>query len=472
MTDFNEKQLEELLTEHLSETSLVNDLNRINPFNSAITKIITGMVLITITLQFLYLNYILPVIGIMLIYLGMRTLRHGNRWFTAGWLAALASLIMMTMNLVLAVTPYNSVIESWSGWAAHGVRVFFLFCLGMGMWQAGLDAGLKHPKMPTWPVILWQLVLIILAAIQVNGWTVLLFMLYAWIRMVKHIVHCADDLEKAGYVVPVSPVWFSAKPLMAAYLTVLLAVMFGTSILVNYTPVDGKTADLVAEVNAAETVEIRETLLAVGFPETVLADIQNEHLLDLGSAENIRAVDTGSDMNHTDRMEGRSVSVKLADGRMKTFVWFEYAEGTHAGLVDSVKMQYDENQINYGAEMRLLWENGGTTWLAEPHLTEYTSQYLWFGDISTNAYYTTKYSFPFRADHPRGYITWWTEEEDGRPVTWSMNSTTFHCLRTPMVLPYVELPQNMDGVVLFGGFGDGWGQEKFQIYATPRFGEA
>lgn len=72
MTDFNEKQLEQMLCEHLPETALAGALTDINPFREAVSKVIAGLVLTTFTLQFLYLNYILPTIGVMLIYLGMR----------------------------------------------------------------------------------------------------------------------------------------------------------------------------------------------------------------------------------------------------------------------------------------------------------------------------------------------------------------------------------------------------------------
>lgn len=87
MTDFNERQLEELLQTSLPETSLVENLTGINPFGAAIDKIIAGMVMTTITLNFWGLNYIIPTMGLLLIYLGMRTLRTGNGWFRTGWLA-------------------------------------------------------------------------------------------------------------------------------------------------------------------------------------------------------------------------------------------------------------------------------------------------------------------------------------------------------------------------------------------------
>lgn len=470
MTDFNEKQLEELLMKQLPETPLAGKVEKINPFGAAVNKIITGMVLSTITLNFLYLNYILPTVGIMLIYLGMRTLRSGNLYFRLGWLAALGKLGFTTLHLLLQVTPYVSLVDGWGIWAGQAVHILFMLFFGLGIRQAGLDAGMDNPKMATWPVILWQLVLVILALNGLSGWTVIIILLYAWIKMVKNIYHCADDLAEAGYVVPASTVWFSAKPLMIAYFAILLAVMTGASLLVHYTPVDAQKVALTEVIGAdAEAMEIRSDLAAKGFPEELLMQIADEDLADIGSVAAVSADSEKQNETDASRISGESVSVLTEEGKIKTFVWFEYMEGKHAGLVDSVKLQYDEYQKHTEVKSRLFYEKKGETWSAKLQLMEDSNTYLWFGDISTNVYSMTKYSFPFMADNPRGYFTWWTENEDGSPVYWSLHNAVFNCLRTPLVLPYVELPENAGGVVLFGGFGSGLGQEKFQIYANPGF---
>ncbi len=475
MTDFNERQLEELLQTSLPETSLVENLTGINPFGAAIDKIIAGMVMTTITLNFWNLNYIIPTIGLLLIYLGMRTLRTGNGWFCVGWLASMARAALNIFNLLLLVTPHYNLMAGWGTWAGLGLNLLFLVCLGKGIQTAAQDAELKNPKMATWPVIIWLAVMTVLALAEYSGWALTILLIYAWVKMLKHIYHCTDDLKEAGYVVPAAPVWFSAKPLFFAILGLLTAALIGLSMLCNYTPVDSETVTETDVIGAsAEAVEIREKLAAEGFPAEVLNHILDEDLLDLGGAENITAVDAlfeDNNTSNTERMDGWSVSVFTGGGRMKTFVWFEYVDGKHAGLVDSVKVQYDEYQMTSDIKARLFWEKKDETWLAEPVMKETENTYLWFGDISTNKFYTSKYSFPLLADNPHGYFTWWTEEPDGSPVAWGMNSTTFNCLRTPLVLPYMELPDNPNGVVLFGGFGDGFGQDKFQIYATPRFGD-
>ena len=58
----------------------------ITPFRDFITRIIAGLVLGSITLHFLGLAWILPLVGSILIYSGMRGLRCVNRWMRAAWI--------------------------------------------------------------------------------------------------------------------------------------------------------------------------------------------------------------------------------------------------------------------------------------------------------------------------------------------------------------------------------------------------
>ncbi|MGN0712843.1 MAG: hypothetical protein ACI4LJ_03590 [Anaerovoracaceae bacterium] len=172
MTDFNEKQLEQMLCEHLPETTLAGALTDINPFREAVSKVIAGLVLTTFTLQFLYLNYILPTIGVMLIYLGMRTLRSGNGYFRTGWLLSLLRVILVSFQMLVTVTPYSGILGDWALWLGQGIHLGFLFCLGMGIRKAGLQAGLEHPKMATWPVMLWQILFLGIAMVGSSSWTI------------------------------------------------------------------------------------------------------------------------------------------------------------------------------------------------------------------------------------------------------------------------------------------------------------
>ena len=55
----------------------------VSPWRSAMSCVVWGIALKTLTLQLLYLHYILPTLGCILLVLGFRTLRRENsalRW--------------------------------------------------------------------------------------------------------------------------------------------------------------------------------------------------------------------------------------------------------------------------------------------------------------------------------------------------------------------------------------------------------
>ena len=52
-----------------------------NPWQAAMSRILWGMALTTFRLEFFYLQYLLPLLGAALMYLGYRSLRRENPWF-------------------------------------------------------------------------------------------------------------------------------------------------------------------------------------------------------------------------------------------------------------------------------------------------------------------------------------------------------------------------------------------------------
>ena len=75
-------------------------------------RIVVGTALLTFRFQFFYLQYLLPLLGAVLVYLGYRSLRLENRWFRLGWLLS-ALLLASHMALdVLAATPVMAMLAA------------------------------------------------------------------------------------------------------------------------------------------------------------------------------------------------------------------------------------------------------------------------------------------------------------------------------------------------------------------------
>ncbi len=96
------------MIEHLSElTPPEEEIRKTNPWSKPIDFITWGFILTTLHLNFIYLQYILPTIGVILIFLGFRSLRNENKYFKVAWILSIVKLLLQLGNLVWISTPLN-----------------------------------------------------------------------------------------------------------------------------------------------------------------------------------------------------------------------------------------------------------------------------------------------------------------------------------------------------------------------------
>ena len=68
-------------------------VEEVTPWKRAMNRVLVGMALSTVTLNFWLLDTILPAIGVVLMLLGFRSLRLENRWFRSCFVLALIRAI-------------------------------------------------------------------------------------------------------------------------------------------------------------------------------------------------------------------------------------------------------------------------------------------------------------------------------------------------------------------------------------------
>ena len=77
----------------------------VSPWRSAMSCVVWGIALKTLTLQLLYLDYILPTLGCILLVLGFRTLRQENRALRWAYGLSIAAVVLRSAAMVLAALP-------------------------------------------------------------------------------------------------------------------------------------------------------------------------------------------------------------------------------------------------------------------------------------------------------------------------------------------------------------------------------
>ena len=144
------------------DRSLMEDLSQLppapgevesyTPWRAAMTKILWGMGLTTFRFEFFYLQYILPLLGAALLYLGYRTLRRENRWFRLCWVLSGVLLAVHMATDILTATPVmgwiiqNSTLQWGLTWLLQGMNLLMLFSLWRGTRTAFAVVGEKQPK--------------------------------------------------------------------------------------------------------------------------------------------------------------------------------------------------------------------------------------------------------------------------------------------------------------------------------------
>ena len=139
-SSMSEKDFDAMLEGSVSETPPEDVVEKITPWKKAMNRVLAGMALCAITLNFLCLNYILPAVGIVLQLLGFRALRRENKWFNACFAVTIIRAAYFFPTLVLNTTIFHATILTPSVTSAlTAASVVLMLAEFVCLWQ-GLRA--------------------------------------------------------------------------------------------------------------------------------------------------------------------------------------------------------------------------------------------------------------------------------------------------------------------------------------------
>lgn len=250
----------------------------INPWSMAMTRVLWGLGLITITLNFLYLDVILPAVGGLLLVLGFRTLRRENAPLRWGYRLALLALAIRFAGDVLAALPVD--VGNTLAYVHIPVTLALYVCLWRGMVGVSRAAGEEKPAATAaGAMAVFYAVLTVLALIGVEGWLLVLPMLVLYILLLRSMVRLSRSLADTGYAITAAPVRLPDAAVLWGGLGVLLAAVLLAMFLGQRYPMDWHARD-----DAPQDETIRQQLLTKGFPSYVLDDLTAEEVAQLSGA--------------------------------------------------------------------------------------------------------------------------------------------------------------------------------------------
>lgn len=433
---------EALLAQSVAELPPEEIVADVTPWRRAMNRILFGMALCAITLNFLCLNYILPAVGTVLLLLGFRALRRENRWLGGCFAVTVIRAACFFATLILNTTILQSAVftpaVTTTLTVTNAVLLLTLyFCFWRGLLAVQKKAGLPAQAGGALALIVWYALVCVLAAVHYTGWIVPIAMLVGYGCILRSLYRLSGALDEAGYAIAPGPVRVTDRCLVLVIAAVLgigctLGYLFGSSYRMDWQPADTS--------KQTQTEAIRQQLLDLGFPEAVLNDLTPEDIAACDGA--LRVVSVTEDHPFND---GRTVSHKESDGEGGVVSVLDTVYDVRELRLTGVAVQLPGAQETwrvfhhflwttdpgfYGTEVlqiwsadqntpdgwrfagdvtgRVLYDRDGQTFTASYHTLgcqTYTADSVFFGQ-RTNSDLFAPFSMPRHAESARGYVAY------------------------------------------------------------------
>ena len=447
----NVKESPQENAEHLSKNQNENGGNKLvdqktSLWQQTYENILVGMGFCGITLNFLLLNYILPFIGILMIFAGLRKLRRENEWFKTGYAATAVKLVLTMVSLVVGTFISREQIYDTYIWKIVLLWAYALPLITAFSFFRGMRAELKKRDKEADSNILihifiWYMAVLFLAVTEYSGWIIGIMIVAAYIGILVELKHTAEDLEKAGYVLEEYSVRVSnGKCEAGAVILTAAGLAIGTIFFGSY---HMKWTE-VKTVQDPACEEIKTHLISLGFPEDILNDLKEEDILACKNARQVLLerndypINDGVDVSTTfgsytqhsreypkKELKLSGVAVELErEGQWKIihhFLWNEDPgfRGTEALQLYPVYREWNGGWIGEGELTgQVLYDKEGTSYAADYASLENTTyqlgQSLPFYESRETSSIFAEFSMPRRAEHCRGYVAYGIKaKEDG-----------------------------------------------------------
>lgn len=429
----DDREFDRIIEEELTTLSLPDrETEEITPWRRSMERIVSGLVMTTCTLNFLSLDYLLPAVGVVLLWLGFRTLRKENRYFTVCWIVSLYGVASKFAELVGKATVWGTQAEApdWV-WLTLTIPLIQLLCLWRGIRAVRRKAGQPDEAGPVVGLMVWYGVLCALALLGAQGWLLVVPLLIAYVCILRGLSKLPALLDEAGYQVQAAPVRIFDRTIWIGWFAALAVCIPLAGLLFGRYPMDWRPVEAGEQ---AGLEEVRADLLDLGFPEAVLDDLSADDLRGLEGAETVTVDVSEHPFNDgrevTETWEGytqvhteydvfelklTSIAVGLPGDNWRVihhFLW--QAEPNVRGSTECIRLWpasrlgKDGFRLAEGFSGRVLYDEGSTTYVANYYslqTEDYVADSVFFGARSGSDPFAL-FSLPRRGEKCRGYVSY------------------------------------------------------------------
>lgn len=436
----DDREFEAMLEETMDQTPPGDaTVEQVTPWRRAMNRILWGMGLCTVTLNFWALDVILPAIGVVLSFLGFRALRRENPGFRVCYRISCARALYSAVWLILDATIWGGIaaeneiiiVVSMVMTALNLLQSLFLWA---GLREVRKKAGLEPHAGSAVALFLWQLAALVLALMGGGG-----IFGYVMIAVYFFIIRClyklSKELDSAGYAIEPAPVRLPDRICVLLYTALTAVGILAGFLWFQRYPMDWQP---VTRTVSAEAESVREDLLEQGFPEEVLDDLTEGEILSMeGALDVVVSIDqhalgskrtvteetsTGIHITYhhgPDNLTITGIAVKLPTERetwkiIQHFRWTEPPEWYGTEAIELWSAMNDGWHNAREVSGRVLCDVDGTVYTA-PYWSlgwrSYTSSTPFWGESSEYNLFAA-FSLNPCGEANRGYITYDIQEVD------------------------------------------------------------
>ncbi|MBQ7922114.1 MAG: hypothetical protein IJ325_06005 [Clostridia bacterium] len=286
---FDEKDFDSMLENDLADLPPEDIIAEVTPWKKSMHRVLIGLALSSLTLNFWCLNYILPAIGFILMLLGFRTMHRENTPFKTCYAITLIRSVYYFPMLILNATIYQQAFyeSGWTWWLTIGnliLQFIQLVCLWQGIKAVQRKAGLEEHAGGAVGLMVWFDIICLLGIINYSGIIIAAIVIVVYILAIRSLWKLAGEMDEAGYMIEAAPVRVPDVVLTGIIVGSLaiglaLAYIFGGAYHMDWQPLETS--------QNTEVAEIKEHLITLGFPEAILDDMTDEDILDCKGATRV-----------------------------------------------------------------------------------------------------------------------------------------------------------------------------------------
>lgn len=348
-----EKEFEKDILDALPEIPPADILKKVIPCRRAMNYIIAGFALTTITINFFALNYILPALGLIFLFLGFRTLRYENSWLKYCWIISGIQIAVNAVILFVDGSIYRAILEE-SHWTISRVviqtvlQIFLLVFFAEGIRELQKKAGVKQRTGCIILMMVWYLVSAFLSVSDADLVITPILFVVVYVFLLISLKHVSNTVNNVGYAIRTAPIKVSDKQLgIILGVIAILSAVSGCVLFPAY-PMEWFPVE---ENEHSQVEDIKSHLLELGFPENILNDLSAEDIKCLQGAQkvrynvweysldNIQESDRGDGYRSDTDMVVTDIIVKLSGERTKWRVLHHFYWRTDPGSWETEAIQ-------------------------------------------------------------------------------------------------------------------------------------